>query len=109
MPDDFAGGQTVRCIIQIVFDPVTGKALNPALVDYWIPTSMDTPSMEPLFAANIDPVGPLGIKALGEAPSICPHASISSAVYNAIGVRLNKLPFTPDLVLNALGRIKCND
>ena len=62
--------------------------------------------MEALFADNIDPVGPLGIKAIGETPSICPHASIASAVYNAIGVRLNKLPFTPDVVLNALGRIK---
>ncbi len=88
---------------EIVFDPVTRKALNPELVDYWIPTSMDAPPMEALFADNIDPVGPLGAKGIGEAPAICPHASIASAVYNAVGVRINQLPLTPDVVLNALG------
>jgi len=92
---------------EIVFDPATGRCLNPALTDYWMPTSMDAPPVEVLFADNIDPVGPLGIKAIGEAPTICPHASIAGAVYNAIGVKINRLPMTPDVVLEALGRIKC--
>ena len=65
------------------------------------------PEMEVMFADNIDPVGPLGIKAIGEAPTICPHAAIAGAVYTAIGVRINRLPMTPDVVLNALGRTKC--
>jgi len=91
---------------EVAFDPETGKALNPALSDYWVPTSLDTPPMDVIFSENIDPVGPLGAKGIGEAPAICPHAAIASAVYNAIGIRVNELPITPDKILKALGRIK---
>jgi len=91
---------------EVAFDPATGKPLNPALSDYWWPTSLDTPPMDVIFSDNIDPVGPLGAKGIGEAPAICPHAAIASAIYNAIGVRMNELPLTPDKVLEALGRIK---
>lgn len=91
---------------EIVLDPVTGRILNPALSDYWMPTSLDTPRMDVIFSANIDPVGPLGAKGMGEAPAICPHAAIASAIYNAAGVRLKQLPITPDKILKALGRIK---
>ncbi len=91
---------------EVVFDPATGKSLNPALIDYWVPGSLDTPPMEIIFSDNIDPVGPLGAKGIGEAPAICPHAAIASAIYNAIGVRISQLPITPDKVLQALGKIK---
>lgn len=91
---------------EVVFDPATGKPLNPVLSDYWWPTSMDAPQMEVIFSENIDPVGPLGAKGIGEGAAICPHAAIASAVHNAIGVRINELPITPDKVLKGLGRIK---
>ncbi|MDP2917606.1 MAG: molybdopterin-dependent oxidoreductase, partial [Dehalococcoidia bacterium] len=91
---------------EVAFDPGTGKSLNPVLSDYWWPTSLDMPPMDVIFAETIDPVGPLGAKAIGETPAICPHAAIASAVYNAIGVRLTQLPITPDAVLKALGRTK---
>ncbi|MFC1860878.1 xanthine dehydrogenase family protein molybdopterin-binding subunit [Chloroflexota bacterium] len=89
---------------EVVFDPATGKALNPALSDYWVATSMDAPSLQVIFSSNIDPVGPLGAKGIGEAPAICAHAAISGAIYNATGVRVSQLPITPDKVLEALGR-----
>lgn len=91
---------------EIAFDPATGKALNPALSDYWMWTSMDAPPMEVIFSENIDPVGPFGAKAIGESPAICPHAAIASAIYNATGVRVNKLPITPDKLLKALASLK---
>jgi len=90
----------------IAFDPMTGKPLNPALADYWVPTSLDTPPMDVIFSENIDPLGPLGAKGIGEATAICPHAAIASAIYNAIGVRISQLPITPDKVLKALGKLK---
>lgn len=89
---------------QIAFDPATGKVLNPALADYWIPTAMDVPPIEVIFADNLDPVGPLGVKGIGESTAICPHGAIAVAVYNATGVKINKLPITPDVILTALGR-----
>jgi len=90
---------------EVVLDRTTGKILNPALIDYWMATSLDTPQMNVIFSDNIDPVGPLGAKGMGEAPAICPHAAIASAIYSAAGVRLKQLPITPDKVLKALGRI----
>jgi xanthine dehydrogenase molybdenum-binding subunit len=91
---------------EIAFDPSTGKAMNPILSDYWWPTSLDMPPTDIIFSEVIDPVGPLGAKAIGETPSICPHAAIASAVYNAAGIRIKQLPLTPDVVLRALGRIR---
>jgi len=91
---------------EIAFDPMTGKPLNPALADYWVPTSLDTPPMEVIFSENIDTIGPLGAKGIGEATVICPHAAIASAIYNAIGVRISQLPITPDKILKALGKLK---
>lgn len=91
---------------EVAFDQNTGKALNPALMDYWMPGALDTPPMEVIFSDNIDPVGPLGIKGIGETSTICPHAAIASAIYNAAGIRISQLPITPDRVLKALGKIK---
>jgi xanthine dehydrogenase molybdenum-binding subunit len=91
---------------EVAFDPATGKALNAGLSDYWMPTSMDTPPMDVVFSEQLDTVGPFGAKGIGEGPTICPHCAISSAIYNAIGVRINQMPITPDIVLKALGKIK---
>lgn len=91
---------------EVAFDPATGRPLNPALSDYWMPSSLDVPPMEAFFADNIDPVGPMGIKGMGEGPAISPHGAITNAVYNATGKRLSHLPITPDKVLKALGKIE---
>jgi len=91
---------------EIIFDPITGKPLNLALSDYWWPTSMDAPAMDAIFSENIDTVGPLGAKGIGEASIILPHAAIANAIYSAIGVRMSQLPISPDKVLKALGEIK---
>ena len=91
---------------EIAFDWTTGNPLNPALTNYWVPTSLDTPPMEVIFSDNIDPVGPLGAKGIGECPTIWPHSAIASAIYNAAGVRISELPITPDKVLIALGKLK---
>ncbi|MFC2019941.1 xanthine dehydrogenase family protein molybdopterin-binding subunit, partial [Chloroflexota bacterium] len=87
---------------EVVLDPATGRVLNPALTDYRMPTAMDMPSMVAIFADNIDPTGPFGAKGIGEASNISPHAAIASAIYNAIGVRINEVPITPEKILNAL-------
>ena len=91
---------------EVAFDPTTGKTLNPALADYWAPTSLDAPPMEIIFPDLIDPVGPFGAKGIGEAAALCPHTAIASALYNAIGIRFHDLPITPDKVLKALGKLK---
>ncbi|MFC1860879.1 xanthine dehydrogenase family protein molybdopterin-binding subunit [Chloroflexota bacterium] len=91
---------------EISFDPGTGKELNPALSLYCIPTSMDVPAMDAIFSENIDPVGPFGAKGIGEAPAVCPHSAVASAIYNATGVKMHRLPITPDKLLAALTGIE---
>ena len=50
----------------------------------------------------MDPVGPMGAKALGEVPSVGVGAAVANAVYDAIGVRFNSLPISPDKIIRAL-------
>ncbi len=87
---------------ELVTDPATGVTLNPGYLEHKSPTILDYPDIQVIFADIVDPVGPLGAKALGEVPSVGVAPAIANAIYNAIGVRMNRLPFTPDRVLVAL-------
>ena len=87
---------------ELITDPATGVTLNPGYLEHKSPTILDYPDIQVIFADIVDPVGPLGAKALGEVPSVGVAPAIANAIYNAIGVRLNRLPFTPDRVLAAL-------
>lgn len=81
-----------------------GKMLNDGYLDYKIPLALDIPPIKTIFADSYDPNGPLGAKGLGE-PTIVPVASaISNAIYDAVGVRLTKLPFTPERIKEALAK-----
>lgn len=81
--------------------------LNPNFLDYQIPTALDMPSPEVMFADVADPVGPFGVKGIGEVPHCPPVSAVVQAIHNAIGVAFNSVPVTPDMVLSALkGRRK---
>src|SRR5690606_7475281 len=67
----------------------------PSLLDYRIPTSLDTPELVSLIVESVDPEGPYGAKEAGEGalhPSI---PAIANAIYDAVGVRMDALPFSP--------------
>ena len=83
-----------------------GKMLTNNLMNYKIPSRMDIPPMKIEFAESYDPAGPYGAKSVGEIGIDSPPAAIANAIYNAVGIRLNKLPFTPDVVLKALNERK---
>ena len=86
----------------LLTDRPTGVTLNPSFLEHKSPTIMDYPDIRVIFADVVDPVAPLGAKALGEPPCVGVAPAIANAVYNAIGVRFNRLPITPDQVLAAL-------
>ncbi len=67
----------------------------PSLLDYRIPTSLDTPAMESFIVESNDPEGPYGAKEAGEGPLHPSIPAIANAIYDAIGVRLDRLPFSP--------------
>ena len=79
-----------------------GLHQGPSLLDYRIPTSVDTPELHALIVESVDPEGPYGAKEAGEGPLHPSIPAISNAVYDAVGVRLTHLPFTPSRVLKAL-------
>ncbi len=89
-------------IEDLLSDGPTGVTLNPSFLEHKSPTIMDYPDIRVIFADVVDPIAPLGAKALGEPPCVGVAPAIANAVYNAIGIRFNHLPITPDQVLNAL-------
>jgi len=79
-----------------------GLVRAPSLLDYRLPTALDAPDFHALVVESIDPEGPYGAKEAGEGPLHPVLPAISNAVFDAVGVRLKKLPFTPARVLAAL-------
>ena len=79
-----------------------GMLVGPSLLDYRIPTSLDTPAIHALIVERPDGNGPYGAKEAGEGPLHSTIPAIANAVHDAIGARLLELPFSPARVLAAL-------
>ena len=79
---------------ELLVDEKTGKTLNNNLLDYKIPTAMDTLELNVRFIQLDDPTGPYGNKSLGEPPAIPVAPAIRNAILNATGVHMNMTPMT---------------
>ncbi len=86
---------------QVVFDK-NGRTLNPSFVDYLMPTINMMPRIETTLVHGYPGAGPYGAKGAGEIACVPVLACIANAIYNAVGVRLAKLPLSPENVLRAL-------
>ena len=87
---------------ELITDAPTGVTLNGSYLEHKSPTIQDYPDIQVIFADVVDPVGPMGAKALGEVPAVGVAPAIANAIYDAIGIRFTRLPITPDRVLDAL-------
>jgi CO/xanthine dehydrogenase Mo-binding subunit len=87
---------------EIVYDPVRGAPLNFNFIDYKIPTMADMPQIEPVLLEVWRGAGEYGACGLGEGTLTCTPRAIANAVYNAVGVRVDDLPLSPEKVLRAL-------
>lgn len=85
---------------ELIYD-ANGKPLNNNLLDYKIPTALDTPDLNVEFIQLEDPTGPYGNKSLGEPPAIPVAPAIRNAVLHATGVALKELPMTPQRLIEA--------
>jgi len=83
-----------------------GRLLAPDLLDYRIPTSMDTPPIEAILVESPDENGPYGAKEAGEGPLHSVIPALANAVFDAVGVRIDTLPITPEKILAALDRLE---
>ncbi|MBI4559059.1 MAG: xanthine dehydrogenase family protein molybdopterin-binding subunit [Candidatus Hydrogenedentes bacterium] len=96
-------GITYALYEEAIYDPVTGRMLNPDMEFYKLAGLADVGKLKVhmMTGPGYDDRGVIG---LGEPPVISPGAAISNAIANAIGVRVPIMPFTPDRVLAALGK-----
>ena len=79
-----------------------GMLMNPGLLEYRSPSSVESPEIEPFIVESIDPEGPFGAKECSEGSLAATIPAIANAIYDAVGIRLREAPFTPERVLAAL-------
>ena len=81
-----------------------GVITNKNLTDYKIPTILEMPDIKTVIVEEEDPYGPYGAKSVGEAATDPVAAAICNAIYNAVGVRITRLPVTAESLLKAIKR-----
>ena len=82
-----------------------GRQRNPSLLDYKLLTSADAPEIDVVFVEN--PArngGPRGSKGVGEPPIVPTAGAVANAMAAATGVRVRRLPMTPERVWSAIRR-----
>ncbi len=99
-------GAVAQAIGYALFEEVlldrAGKVLNPNFLDYKIATALDMPEMQTILVETDEPSGPFGAKAAGEVPIDGPAPAIVNAICDAVGVRMYRIPATPERVWRGL-------
>jgi CO/xanthine dehydrogenase Mo-binding subunit len=70
--------------------------------DVKVPTIRDIPELVTVHVESPGGNGPFGAKTIGEQPLPPVAPAIANAVYDAVGVRIQNLPITPEAILAAL-------
>src|SRR5262245_58766263 len=73
-----------------------GKITNASFTDYLIPTALDMPQVETVLVAVPEPDAPYGVKGIGEPPTVVATAAVASALRDATGRDLSRVPVRPD-------------
>jgi 4-hydroxybenzoyl-CoA reductase subunit alpha len=79
-----------------------GLMLTGNMLDYRVPTIQDSPPIEVGIVESNDPHGPFGAKEAGEGSLAAFLPALTNAIADAIGIRFNDLPVTPDRVFEAI-------
>jgi len=74
----------------------------PSLLEYKSPTTLDMPDVFTELIEHPDPRGPFGAKEVGQGPLLPVMPAVANAVYDAIGVRIDEVPITPEKIVKAL-------
>ncbi len=74
----------------------------PSLLEYKSPTTLEMCDVETYLITHPDPNGPYGAKEVGQGPLLPVIPAIANAVYDAVGVRVDEIPISPEKVLKAL-------
>jgi CO/xanthine dehydrogenase Mo-binding subunit len=74
----------------------------PSLLEYKSPTTLEMCDVETYLIEDPDPNGPFGAKEVGQGPLLPVPPAVANAVFDAVGVRVDEVPITPEKVLRAL-------
>jgi CO/xanthine dehydrogenase Mo-binding subunit len=74
----------------------------PSILEYKSPTTLEMPRVTTILVEHPDPRGPFGAKEVGQGPLLPIAPALANAVYDAIGVRIDEVPITPEKILKAL-------
>ena len=74
----------------------------PSMLDYKSPTSEDMCQVETYLVEEPDPEGPFGAKEIGQGPLLPVPPAVVNALHDAVGVRIDEIPVTPEKVLKVL-------
>ena len=74
----------------------------PSLLEYKSPTTLEMCDVVTYLVEDPDPNGPFGAKEVGQGPLLPVMPAVANAVYDAVGVRVDEIPITPEKVLKAL-------
>jgi len=78
----------------------------PSILEYKSPTSLDMPEVFTELVEEPDPQGPFGAKEVGQGPLLPIMPAVANAVYDAVGVRIDEVPITPEKIMKALAEKK---
>ena len=73
----------------------------PSMLEYKSPTTLDMPEVATFLIEDPDPNGPFGAKEVGQGPLLPIMPAVANAVYDAVGVRVDEVPITPEKILRA--------
>jgi hypothetical protein len=72
------------------------------MLEYKSPTFLDMPEIVTELVEEPDPSGPFGAKEVGQGPLLPIMPAVANAVYDAVGVRIDEVPITPEKIVKAL-------
>jgi 4-hydroxybenzoyl-CoA reductase subunit alpha len=79
-----------------------GVHRQPSMLEYKSPTTMEMPEVVSYIIEDPDPNGPFGAKEVGQGPLLPIAPAVVNAVYDAVGVRIDEVPVTPEKILKAI-------
>lgn len=85
---------------QVLFEQ--GLTMNPGLLEYKTPGILDSPIIESVIVESAESEGPYGAKEAGEGSLAAVIPAVGNAIFDAIGVRITELPFSPEKIIKAL-------
>ncbi|HEV8376254.1 MAG TPA: molybdopterin cofactor-binding domain-containing protein [Candidatus Polarisedimenticolia bacterium] len=74
----------------------------PSLLEYKSPTTLEMPDVVTYLVEQPDGAGPFGAKEVGQGPLLPVMPALANAVYDAVGIRVDEVPITPEKVLRAM-------